>query len=92
MLTENYYTRKLQIHSEFPKSLLVEIFRPFLLCYYRNHYGLNDERKYIYKTALSNKLKQFYEFNKFFGRKNVKVITCYDTTKPLFTTNNKKFN
>jgi len=91
MLNDNFYTKRLQIHIDFPKSLLVEIFRPFLLYYYRNHYGLNDERIYNYTTSLSSKLKQFYEFNKFFGRKNVKVITYYDTTKPLFTANNKKF-
>ena len=30
MLKENYYTRKLEIHNDFPKTLLVDIFRPFL--------------------------------------------------------------
>ena len=90
MLKENYYTRKLEIHNDFPKTLLVDIFRPFLLYYYIFYYDLNHDRKISHKTILSNKLKQFYEFNKFFGRKNVKVITCYSTTKPLLS-NNKKF-
>lgn len=90
MLKENFYTRKLQIHNDFPKTLLVDIFRPFLLYYYIFYYDLNHDRKYSHNAILSRKLKIFYDFNNFFGRKNVKVITYYSTTKPLLT-NNKKF-
>lgn len=90
MLKENYYTKKLKIHEDFPKSLLVEIFRPFLLYYYIFYYDSNNNRKQSHKSVLFSKLKVFYDFNNFFGRKTVKVITYYSNKNPL-STNTKKF-
>jgi hypothetical protein len=70
MLRQNYYTTKLVIHHDFPKDLLVNIFRPYLFYYYFINYSIEKTEKIsIYKKKLSNQFKKFYEYNKFFGRK-----------------------
>lgn len=74
MLNNNIYTRKFIIHNEFPKELLVNIFRPFLFCHYMvNYYIRGTTKLFNYKHLLKHKLKYFYEFNKSFGRKTVKL-------------------
>jgi len=70
MLHINYYTNKLIIHEEFPKDMLVEIFRPYLFYYYVIHYNIKGTEKiYKYKNQLHIKLRKFYEYNNLFGRK-----------------------
>lgn len=70
MLKTNPYTKKLVIHEEFPKDLLINIFRPFLYCYYIVNYDIRGtQRISIYKNMLYQKLKGFYKYNKAFGRK-----------------------
>jgi hypothetical protein len=70
MLVNNYYTNKLIIHSEFPKDLLVKIFRPYLNYYYIIHYSIKGQEKIQkYRNKLYIKLKEFYEYNYLFGRK-----------------------
>jgi hypothetical protein len=75
MLKENRYTRKLEIDNLFPKNVLVDIFRPFLYYYYIIQYDIRGTTKiYQYKNVLHYKLRRFYEYNKAFGRKYVKVL------------------
>lgn len=70
MLYSNYHTNKLIIHTEFPKDLLVNIFRPYLFYYYVIHYSIKGTEKiHKYKNLLHIKLRQFYEYNNLFGRK-----------------------
>jgi len=70
MLKTHPYTKKLVIHEEFPKDLLINIFRPFLYCYYIINYDIRGtQRVSIYKNMLYQKLKGFYKYNKAFGRK-----------------------
>ena len=70
MLKANFYTRKLTIHKDFPKELLVEIFKPFLYYYYIVNYDIQGTQRISnYKHVLYIKLKKFYEYNKTFGRK-----------------------
>ena len=70
MLKANYYTRKFVIHVEFPKDLLVDIFKPFLYYYYIINYDIQGTQRITsYKNMLYLKLKIFYEYNKIFGRK-----------------------
>lgn len=75
MLNTNFYTRQFTIAESFPKNLLVDIFRPFLLHYYNIHYTLKG---YPYKNKciqeFNIKLKKFYNFNPLFGRKFVTGI------------------
>jgi hypothetical protein len=74
MIKNNIYTRKLLIHEEFPKELLVNIFRPFLFCNYMSNYYIKGARKVSkLKKMLNYKLKKFYEYNTSFGRKVVKL-------------------
>jgi hypothetical protein len=70
MLQNNYHTNKLTIHEEFPKDILVDIFRPYLFYYYVIHYNIKGTEKInTYKLQLHIKLRKFYEYNKLFGRK-----------------------
>ena len=70
MLHTNYYTNKLIIHQEFPKDILVDIFRPYLFYFYVIYYSIKGTEKiHKYKNQLHIKLRQFYEYNYLFGRK-----------------------
>jgi hypothetical protein len=75
MISNNVYINKLIIDSAFPKDLLVNIFRPFLLQYYKIHYSLKGmEYKQKNLTELNIKFKKFYDYNPLFGRKIVKFV------------------
>jgi hypothetical protein len=88
MLKTNSYTSKLIIHEDFPKDMLVDIFRPYLFYYYIINYSIKGTEKiYKYKTHLHKKLKQFYEHNKLFGRK-----LCVKTIKKNKSTFSSTFN
>ena len=70
MLQNNYHTNNLTIHEEFPKDILVDIFRPYLFYYYVINYNIKGTEKInTYKVQLHIKLRKFYEYNKLFGRK-----------------------
>jgi len=70
MLKANRYTKKLLIHEDFPKDLLVSIFRPFLYYYFVTNYDIRGtQRILIYKNILYSKLEGFYKYNRTFGRK-----------------------
>jgi hypothetical protein len=74
MIKNNPYTSLLNIHKDFPKETLVDIFRPFLYYYYVINYGVKGTEKIAtYKRKLNNKLTQFYKYNKVFGRRVVKL-------------------
>jgi hypothetical protein len=75
MIHNNVYINKLIIDSEFPKDLLVNIFRPFLLQYYKIHFSLKGaEYKQKNTSELNIKFKKFYDYNPLFGRKIVKFV------------------
>jgi len=79
MLKSNKYTLNLSIHENFPKNLLVDIFRPFLFHYYIiNYYIKNTSKIYNSKKILHFKLKKFYEYNTIFGRQTVKLTKKND--------------
>jgi hypothetical protein len=96
MLKRNPYTKLYNIHKDFPKETLVNIFRPFLFYYYIYNYDIKGTSKiYNYKQILHFKLKKFYEFNKSFGRKIIKIIRLFK--KPVkkeytFNTNHISFH
>lgn len=75
MLKRNKYTKNLEIDDSFPKDILVDIFRPFLFIdYINNYYIRGDIKVYIAKHMLDNKLRDFYKFNKHFGKQMIKLI------------------
>ena len=70
MLVYYNYTDKLLIHPDFSKDLLVDIFKPYLFYYFMISYGIKGTEKiFIYKKVLYEKLNDFYNYNKTFGRK-----------------------
>lgn len=94
MLSSNIYTQRLIIHKEFPKDLLVNIFRPYLFYFYIINYLEDSNKCYTAKKILQNKLKRFYEYNKLFGRKTFKLKKFNNTvriTESLMNTNHITF-
>ena len=89
MIQNNCYTNKLLIHDEFPKDVLVNIFRPYLFYYYIVHFSIKGTEKiYKYKNKLNDKLRKFYEYNSLFGRK-----MCIGRRKKIIKSSFKiKFN
>jgi hypothetical protein len=78
MLEENPYTINYKIHKNFPKETLVNIFRPYLFYYYIVNYDIKGTNKItIYKQILYAKLKQFYCYNKAFGRRYIQTTTNF---------------
>jgi hypothetical protein len=70
MLHSNFYSKKLNIHVDFPKDLLLEIFKPFLYYYFIVNYDIQGtHRTSEFKRILYIKLKKFYKYNTTFGRK-----------------------
>jgi hypothetical protein len=74
MLNQNVFTKQLKIDAGFSKEKLVNIMRPLLYLHYRYLYSAleADEKDYIY-YKLFTKLKNLFEFNPLFGRKNIKL-------------------
>lgn len=69
----NFNKNKILIHKDFPKKQLVEIMRPYLLLYFLYKYSLINITKINSKILLYEKLKQFYNFNPIFSRKQIEV-------------------
>jgi hypothetical protein len=74
MLNQNIFTKQLRIDADFSKEKLVNIMRPLLYLHYRYLYSAleADEKDFIY-YKLFTKLKNLFEFNPLFGRKNIKL-------------------
>jgi hypothetical protein len=81
MLLSNSYTQCLTIDKDFPKDLLVNIFRPYLFYFYIINYLEKTTKYYNAKYILQIKLKEFYEYNKLFGRKMFKLTNYNKTIK-----------
>jgi len=66
----NNKTRKniISINENFPKNKLIQIFTPYLGLYLNSKYLLIPRIKYNNFIYLENKLKNFQNFNTFFGR------------------------
>jgi hypothetical protein len=78
----NNYDSMIRIHTNFPKKVLVNIMRPYLLLYYVYNYSLIQKKSYS-KDLLFKKLNELYQFNPNFGRKIIKV-------QPYFSENKNK--
>jgi hypothetical protein len=86
MLNSNFYSKKLAIHVDFPKDLLLEIFKPFLYYYFIVNYDIQGtHRTSVFKRILYIKLKKFYKYNTTFGRKILhskpKLFNNFNLTK-----------
>lgn len=77
--------RNVNIHPEFPKQELVEIFRPYLFLYVMSIDFIDgSEKKYLSEVILKKKLQEFVAHNENFGRRKVSMsyvsisISCPD--------------
>jgi hypothetical protein len=87
MLNVNNYTSQLHIDPDFPKDDLVNLMRPYLYLSYIVDVSLNADKRHKYSILLSRMLKQFYYFNRHFGRKtfDLKLKKCvYNSLHPDF--------
>jgi hypothetical protein len=95
MIQNNKYTKLLHIDSQFPKDILVEIFRPFLYYFCIIRYDIRGTEKIQkYRGIFEYKMFVFYKFNKAFGRKYVKTIKMDGKTvkqEYLFNTRHVSF-
>jgi len=64
-----YRTHQIIVHHTFPKDLLIEIMKPYLLLFIKSHYSFMYTDKLIAKKLLEQKLYEFSKFNPQFGRK-----------------------
>jgi hypothetical protein len=74
MLTNDTYGKNLKIHKDFPKEQLVSIMKPYLHLYLHvtyNTQGTFKRNEYIH--LFYRKMKLFYLYNRFFGRKIIKT-------------------
>ena len=94
MLMSNIYTKNYNIHKDFPKDILVDIFRPFLFYYYIVNYDIKKTNKIInYSYILAIKLKKFYIYNPAFGRQYIHTTTSVNKIiKQEYRFNTKHIN
>jgi len=69
MLFENNYRKRLKIHERFPIEKLIDIFRPYLLLFYKSKYSFGNQNKAKYEKVLRVKIKDFISFNPKFGQR-----------------------
>lgn len=78
MIENNKYTNNYSIHPDFPKDLLVSIFRPYLYYYFVIKYTMRGTNNHSnYKKILDSKLMQFYKYNTTFGRKHIQITRIF---------------
>lgn len=74
LLYEFLGVRKINIHDDFPKDVLLEAFRPFLYIYYLIIFANMDKMQtQFYESWMYKNLTRFYDYNKSFGRINIIV-------------------
>jgi len=88
---------RINIHDDFPKKQLVDIMRPYLLLYFSYKYSLISTKKFDSKILLYKKLNEFYTFNPYFGKKNIKVQSYFSRNgkkkyKNVYVFNDKHIN
>ena len=95
--TNRMYTKRLCIHREIPKDVIVNIFRPYLHLYYCFRYGtIGTSKRNESLQILKSKLRDFVVFNPFFGRKKTtteKILhkhVCGTTGKVTYQTKTTK--
>ena len=66
-------SKKIYIHSEFPKNTLVQIMQPYLLLYYQSIYSIDLYKRNVCTHDLLTSLVKFINYNPQFGRKIIKL-------------------
>jgi len=99
IMIESYNSNmsNIKIHKDFPKKQLVDTMKPYLTLYLSYKYSLITTEKINSKNILYKKLRDFYNFNPFFGRKEIKIQTFFSKNgkkkyKNIYTYNDKHIN
>lgn len=66
-------TKKIQIHPDFPKNILVKIMQPYLLLYYQSIYSIDLYKREVCADDLLMSLSKFINYNPQFGRQFIKL-------------------
>lgn len=93
MLNENIdIMHKIIVHKDFPKNLLIKIFRPYLYLYISSKFQiLGTIKRHNSNKILRNKLHDFAKFNPLFGRKKLNINRKFGKIKgPLSLEYNDK--
>jgi hypothetical protein len=69
MLKSNILCKKISIHRDFPIEVLNEALKPYLYVYLLSLYSYDRNKKDHNYYIINEKLKNFYRYNKLFGRK-----------------------
>lgn len=80
MLLSMNISKQIKIHCDFPKDVLIEIMRPYLLLYYQSIYSIDLYKRNACSHELLIRFVKFINFNPKFGRKII-------TTKKNFRIN-----
>jgi len=72
-------TLRLDIHHDFPKDILLRIFKPYVKLYYTLVYSLDLSEKHETTHEFKYRMKKFVQYNPAFGR------MCRKTDSPLFS-------
>jgi hypothetical protein len=90
---QSHTTHKIDINVDFPKNVLIKIFKPYLLLYVTSQNAFLTHSKNEALIILNKKLTQFNIFNPQFGRKRYKIIKTSVCQKDvIFDTNYVQFN
>ena len=87
--------RRLHIHAEFPKNVLVDAMRPYLHLYLIHEYSLSySSKRNDALKILKRKFKAFVDFNPNFGRKVMVKTECVSNHRYTmsFNANRPDFN
>jgi hypothetical protein len=71
----------LSINADFPRKKLIQIFRPYFYIYLQSKHSLIPSARTYYYSHFLHYMIQFYNYNKMFGRKQIKIISGYDPIK-----------
>jgi len=88
----NSNSKKINICSEFPKKIVVDVFKPYLLLYINSKHLLIPILKKKAAYELYNKLLNFQKFNPFFGRSKITYVKKNINNQVKIVEINKEYN
>jgi hypothetical protein len=88
----NSNSKKINICSEFPKKIIVDVFKPYLLLYMNSKHLLIPILKKKAAYELYNKLLNFQKFNPCFGRSKITYVKKSINNQVKIVEINKEYN
>ena len=79
MLLENPNRKKIVLHKEFPKNVVVKTLKPLLRLFVYSKYSLNKTKRLTNRINWERQLYSFIAQNPMFGRKIIKNVIIFPT-------------